>query len=125
VKKSRLVLIIDDDYEAQRLLKHVLARASLDAVIAFDADSSYQIIAEQKDNIILILLDIALPGPDGFEICRTLREELDVTVPIIAVTALSSDEMAHDAIKAGFSEMLGKPFSIKTFREMLDRFASA
>ena len=65
----------------------------------------------------LAILDVMMPDMDGYELCQNLRQSpLNVTVPIILLTAMSSDMERAQAIKAGANDIWSKPFDMDLFR---------
>src|SRR5205823_6751469 len=71
------------------------------------------------DHFDIILLDVALgPGPDGYEVCRTLRARRNV-VPIIMLTALDSEADAVQGLEAGADDYVTKPFGLAELRSRI------
>jgi two-component system cell cycle response regulator DivK len=102
-------------------MKTVLSRAGYELIEAGDGDEaiacSYLSIPD------LILLDIHMPGRDGFSVCATLRADPRFAqVPIIAMTAGLMHGEKERALEAGFSDFVGKPISIRALREMVAGF---
>jgi CheY-like chemotaxis protein len=108
------VLVVDDNREFARSCAKLLQLAGFEGRIAYDGDSALEIALEFRPSI--VLLDIGLPGIDGYEVARRLRSE--VTLPpmtVIAVTAYSHDEARRQATASGFDHFLVKPV---TFAEL-------
>ena len=101
------VLIIEDDPQIAKIERDYLAVNDFDADIAKTGHEGIQMaLAGQYD---LILLDLMLPGTDGFEVCRKLRETLDI--PIIMVTAKQEDIDTIKGLNMGADDYITKPFS--------------
>lgn len=104
---EKYVLIVEDDYKSQQLLQQFLTSNGYKVDCANDGLEGIQMYKDR--NYDLILLDIVMPNLDGFSLCKMIRKESDV--PIIFVTALSSES---DQIK-GFDllcdDYIVKPFS--------------
>ena len=101
------VLIIEDDPQIAKIERDYLAVNDFGADIANTGHEGIQMaLAEKYD---LILLDLMLPGIDGFEICRKLRETLDI--PIIMVTAKQEDIDTIKGLNMGADDYITKPFS--------------
>jgi DNA-binding response OmpR family regulator len=101
------VLIIEDDPQIAKIERDYLAVNDFDAEIAATGDEGIQIaFAGQYD---LILLDLMLPGTDGFDVCRKLREKFDI--PIIMVTAKQEDIDTIKGLNMGADDYITKPFS--------------
>jgi DNA-binding response OmpR family regulator len=77
------VLIIDDDKKHSELLKSFFERYGIKLTCAFDAEEGFKKLARLEPD--LLLLDVMLPGKDGFEICREVRKKSNI--PIIILTA--------------------------------------
>jgi CheY-like chemotaxis protein/signal transduction histidine kinase len=106
--KSRL-LIIDDDARGREALAGLLRNEGYEVIFAEDGEQGLrQAKALLPD---LILLDVMMPGLDGFEVCRRLRaESLLAEVPVILLTALSDRESRLRGIEAGADDYIAKPF---------------
>ena len=101
------VLIIEDDPQIAKIERDYLAINDFDAEVAKTGDEGIQMaLAGSFD---LILLDLMLPGMDGFEVCRKLRETLDI--PIIMVTAKQEDIDTIKGLNMGADDYITKPFS--------------
>ena len=101
------ILIIEDDMEIADVEKDYLELSGLSVTIRNDGLAGYQeALANPYD---LILLDLMLPGMDGFEICRKLREKLDI--PITIVSARHEDIDKIRTLGFGADEYIEKPFS--------------
>ena len=104
---EKYILVVEDDYKSQQLLQQFLTTNGYKVDCANDGLEGIQMYKDRNYN--LILLDIVMPNLDGFSMCKMIRKESDV--PIIFVTALSSES---DQIK-GFDllcdDYIVKPFS--------------
>lgn len=109
MNQSPTILIVDDDAEGRMLLERLLS--GLGYHLAFAENGSEAL--SQAAQIIpdLILLDIMMPGINGFEVCRRLRKDpLLAEVPIVMLTALDDRESRLTGIKAGADDFVSKPF---------------
>jgi CheY-like chemotaxis protein len=112
------ILVADDQPSARELLRTILANAGYDVVEAADGNEAVDLAWEHSPD--LILLDIHMPGRDGFAVCGLLRESPRfLLVPIVAMTAGLMRGERERAMAAGFSEFLGKPISIQAVREIV------
>jgi len=110
------ILIVEDEPSASELVADILATVGYDVETAADGSTALQRLDEDID---LLLLDVMLPGLDGFEVCRRVRAtETDQHLPIIMLTALASDAQRHAGFAAGADDYLTKPFNTQ---ELLDR----
>ncbi len=81
------VLVVDDDPDMARFLARLLAQQGLQAEIASDGHVALKKIAASPPD--MVLLDVQMPGPDGFEICRRLKSnDATALLPVVLVTAL-------------------------------------
>ena len=101
------VLIIDDEEVLRDVLQAVLKREGFDVVLAATAEEGLALV--ETDDIDLVILDIMLPGMDGHEALRNIKE-MNVALPVIIVTAYSSIDGAILAMKNGAFHYIPKPF---------------
>lgn len=101
------VLIIDDDRVLADVLAFALQRAGYQVIQAYDGFSALDIWERIKPD--LIILDINLPGIDGFTVCEQIRKEADT--PIIMLTVRSRDEDIVRGLELGADDYIVKPFS--------------
>ena len=100
------VLIIDDDRKHSELLQTYFKRFGINLVCALDAEEGFRKLHREDPD--LILLDVMLPGKDGFEICREIRK--DSSIPIIMLTARGDVIDRVSGLELGADDYIGKPF---------------
>jgi DNA-binding response OmpR family regulator len=101
------VLIVEDELELAELIQMYLLKDGIDSEICLDAESAMaRLTAAQFD---LIVLDINLPGMDGFEFLQEIRPRVDA--PVIIVSAREADEDIIMGLGAGADEFVTKPFT--------------
>lgn len=107
------ILVIEDDSDIAFSLKYNLEQSGpYEVLIANDGSSGLE--AARRKGLGLVLLDLNLPGMDGMEVCRLLREdEATESIPIIMLTARGSEEDRVDGLDMGADDYVTKPFSIK------------
>jgi two-component system KDP operon response regulator KdpE len=107
---SEKILVVDDEPRLVRLVSEVLKAVDYQVIAAASGKSAIEMVAlEQPD---LVLLDILLPrGPDGYEVCRRIREFSDV--PVIMLTAKAQESNMLHGFDVGADDYLTKPFSAK------------
>jgi signal transduction histidine kinase/ActR/RegA family two-component response regulator len=112
------VLVVDDSKEAAQSLAFVLGRWGYEARVAYDgAEALEQAEARRPD---VVLLDIGMPGMDGYEVARRLRErEGGDKVVLVAVTGYGQEEDRRRAREAGFDYHMVKPVDPGDLRELL------
>ena len=106
---ARSVLIIEDDHNIADLLRLYLEKDGYEVRIAADGLKGMEAFRKEKPD--LILLDVMLPGMDGWAVCRAIRAE-DKT-PIIMLTAKSETEDKVFGLKQGADDYITKPFEMK------------
>ena len=106
---NKRVLIVDDDAKIVELVKMYLARDGYGVLASYDGNTALKLAREGHPD--LIVLDIMLPGVDGLEICRILREES--SVPIILLTAKTTEQDRIIGLDLGADDYVTKPFSPK------------
>lgn len=102
------ILVIEDDHILQETMQYNLEQSGYRVLTASDGISGLDLARRQKPD--LILLDIMLPGLDGFSICRILAQE--ATIPIIVVTALHDEAHIIAGLELGANDYIVKPFSL-------------
>ena len=105
---SRRILVVDDDLDGAETLAIVLRVAGHDVQVAHDGPSTLKIAADFQPDV--VFLDVGMPGMDGFETARQLRQraELDKAV-LVALTGYGRAEDRQRAAQAGFDHFLVKP----------------
>jgi len=107
---SEKILVVDDEPRVVRLVSEVLTAMGYQVIAAASGRSAIEMAAmEQPD---LVLLDILMPlGPDGYEVCRRIREFSKV--PVIMLTAMAQEADMLHGFDVGADDYLTKPFSAK------------
>lgn len=113
------VLIIDDDKELCALMKKCIEQEKLSAVTVYNDIEGVRLIDENKDSYSLIILDVMLPDIDGFQILQKIRDTSNI--PVLMLTAKSSEEDKVFGLRLGADDYLTKPFGIN---ELLARVNS-
>lgn len=103
------LLIVDDDANLRHTLSYAFKQEGLEVVSAEDGDTALASFRRSRPD--LVILDVMLPGRDGFEVCRTLRRESDV--PIIMLTARDTELDKVVGLEIGADDYLAKPFSTR------------
>jgi signal transduction histidine kinase len=102
-------LVVDDDANNREFLQYLLHEAGLAVTVASNGTAALESVAERPPD--LILLDVKMPGPDGFEVCRLLKSDPATShIPIVLVTALRGRQKRITGAEAGADEFLSKPF---------------
>ena len=101
------ILVIDDNEQMLTLVRHTLEAATYRVITAESGEAAMPLLENQP--VSLVLLDIMMPGMDGYTVCRLIREQSHL--PIIMLTALDSDEDKVKGLDAGADDFVTKPFS--------------
>lgn len=101
------ILVVEDEKKVSEVLKRGLSEAGYEVDTAFDGEIGLRLAT--SGNYDLILLDINLPGINGLELCKRLRETDEVT-PVLMLTALGMSEDIVTGLEAGADDYMAKPF---------------
>lgn len=105
------IMVVDDDKDATALFEEVLKAEGYEPVVLNESAKAVQLAKKEKPA--LFVLDLMMPEPDGFKLCRLLRKEPEFkSTPIIIVTALNDTDSRIVAIGAGANDYLTKPFRL-------------
>lgn len=103
------ILLVEDDETLQLTIRYNLERAGHEVLAVSDGESALERAATLRPD--LVVLDVMLPGLDGFEVCRRLRERS--TVPILILTARDDEIDRVLGLEIGADDYLTKPFSMR------------
>jgi CheY-like chemotaxis protein len=118
------ILIVEDDPESLQMMGALLTLWGHEPVLAEAGPAALAALRQAMPDV--ILLDLGLPGMDGFEVARTVRRLPGggASVLIVAVTAFRGEEHQRQAREAGFDKYLMKPVDIDTLRQILAKAQS-
>ena len=106
------ILVVEDNTKNLKLVRDVLQFAGFEIIEATTGEDGVELMATEHPD--LVLMDLQLPGIDGAEALRQIREMPDVgQVPVLAVTAFVMDEDRRRASQAGFDGYVEKPISVR------------
>jgi CheY-like chemotaxis protein len=120
---GKRVLVVDDEADIREMLRAVLEGIiGVQTVVAADG---YEALEQARKLLpALVVLDLMMPGLDGFAVARQLKADLATrAIPIIAVTALRDERVR--AIEAGCSDFMAKPIELDHFLALVRKFLSA
>ena len=118
---SARILVVEDNPLNLKLARDVLTFADYDVIEAQSGEDALRVAQETPPD--LVLMDLQLPGIDGTETLRRLREStLGPEVPIVAVTALAMAEDKERAARAGFDGYIEKPISARALPGQVEAF---
>lgn len=108
-KAARPIVVVDDDAVSRHVLSSALTRAGLEHVTLGSGAGALSYLATHDAE--LVLLDLVMPDPDGYEILRVLRESPKTrSLPIVVLTGVDADEEVTRAFTAGADDFVKKPF---------------
>jgi CheY-like chemotaxis protein len=117
------ILVVEDDEDSAELLAESLRDRGLDARVAHDAESALDLTARFTADVAVI--DLGLPGMDGFELARRLRELPGPRrMRLVAITGFANPETRARLAAAGFDEHLVKPVRFDTLEKILEKLAT-
>ena len=126
IKKAKLkILVAEDNFVNQRLVKELLRRQGYNVDIVENGLKLFEIMEKSKYDV--ILMDVQMPVMDGLEatsIIREIEKETGGHIPIIGITAYSMKADRDRCIEAGMDDYLAKPFSKEEFYKKIERFAN-
>lgn len=106
-EKKKKILVIDDEEQIRRVLKSILASRQFEVAEAATGEEGYDVAVDFSPD--LIILDMALPGMSGLEVCQALRTWTDTPILILSVLGGDADKIA--ALDLGADDYITKPFS--------------
>lgn len=114
------VLVIEDESDSAEVVARILKFHKIPYVVVESAEEALSVLGQQQPN--LLIVDLALPGMDGWEFLKLVRGmPATADVPIVAVTAFHSTSVAQQAIAAGFDAYFPKPIEATSFVRELER----
>lgn len=104
------ILIVDDSGDNRLLLSLILRKAGYDVIEAMDGKDALKMVSDQPPD--LILLDIMMPGMDGYEVCQRLKQDDGLKeIPVIFLSALGETEDKIHGLEIGGADYITKPFN--------------
>ena len=116
--ENRSVLVVEDNKINQMITKKILEKNKMSCMVADNGMDAIELVKNQ--NFDIVLMDIHMPGISGIEATQKIRS-FNTRLPIIALTAVTIDENLDDFYKAGFNEIIPKPFKTEEFFEKIYR----
>lgn len=104
-----VVLVVDDEPKMVAVISYTLQTTGLDVLVAYDGTRGLEMI--RKHHVDIVILDVMLPGEDGFALFHNIRRE--TAVPILFLTAKSDRADVIKGLELGADDYIGKPFSTR------------
>jgi CheY-like chemotaxis protein len=121
---SGCILVVDDNAANLALLDHLLRTQGYDVRLASDAQEALSLLEQEVPR--LILMDLQLPGVDGFELTRRLKAgDRTQGIPIVAVTSYAMPGDAQRALAAGCDGYVSKPIDVRSFTGQIASYLNA
>ena len=118
---KKKILIVDDSILVRFVVSDELTKLGYEPLTATNADKAFKMCRSKKPD--LILLDVMLPGMDGFEACRRLKADPDMKgIPVIFMTAKDQEQDMQTGRQAGGSGYLVKPFESDELSRTISKF---
>ncbi|OAA30982.1 response regulator ArlR [Kosmotoga arenicorallina S304] len=108
---KRKLLLVEDDPHISRFLKLELEHNGYELIISTAGDEALDLL--ETEDVDLVILDVMLPGIDGFGVLRYIREEISEELPVIMLTARSEVNDRVKGLKGGADDYVVKPFHIE------------
>ena len=119
---SAKILVADDDAFIRKPLEFILREEGFSPMIAVDGNDCLEQLARDRPD--LIIMDVMMPGRDGFDVCRELRDDPELsTIPVIMLSARGREHDRERGLSLGVAEFMTKPYSpselLRRVRELL------
>jgi len=120
------VLVVDDNRDNANIIRQYLGTVwGYPVTVAYDGDEALRLFESERPSI--ILLDVMMPGRDGWDVCRTIKQhsEHGQNVRVIMVTALDDMANKRQALQTGADDFVEKPFDLSKLAATVGRNAAA
>lgn len=125
MSKGEKIFLVEDDKIAQIVTAENIRELGFHVDIAASGKETLILLKkEEKENYLLVFMDLGLPDTDGFELTKEIRESglLDKAIPVLALTAHQEKEYREKAKKYGLNDFLVKPLTIEKAKEIFKKF---
>jgi CheY-like chemotaxis protein len=115
------ILVVDDNHDNTEIIRHYLEARGYPITVAHDGDEA--LVQFERIRPSLVLLDVMMPGRDGWEVCRLMKQHpaLGRHVRIIMVTALDEWDDKRQALQTGADDYVEKPFDLSRLAMTVER----
>ena len=114
------VIVVEDTYDDIQLVSAILKHNNINVKVAKNGKECLELLEVMEPT--LIITDLAMPEMDGWEMLSAIRSNVMKShIPVVAVTAYDSVDVAYDALNSGFDAYIAKPLSIRTFVDQLQQ----
>ncbi|HUF26544.1 MAG TPA: response regulator [Gemmatimonadaceae bacterium] len=121
VEEHPTILVVDDNHDNTEIVREYLEAHGHQIAVAYDGDEALDKFEKLRPG--LVLLDVMMPGRDGWEVCRIMKQhpELGKNVRVVMVTALGEWEDKQEALHTGADDYVSKPFDLPKLAATVDR----
>jgi two-component system, cell cycle response regulator DivK len=120
---EKRILVIEDNALNMKIFRILLGKAGYDTIEAFNAETGMELARERRPH--LILIDIQLPGMDGLEATRLMKNDEELRhIPVLAVTSYAMPGDEQKAKAAGCEAHVAKPIETRNFIELIQKYVS-
>jgi len=113
---TKHILVVDDNDLNRMLISKILELEGYQVTLAGNGIAAIEAVTNAMPD--LAILDVMMPDMDGYELCRKLRQPpINAKIPIVMLTAMSSEEERKLALAAGANDIWSKPFDFDVFRK--------
>ena len=117
------ILVVDDNEDNAHIIRDYLESRGYDLSVAYNGDEAMALFEEKKPQ--LVLLDVMMPGRDGWQVCREMKDsEAGRDVRVVMVTALQDWTDKRQAIETGADDFVEKPFELAKLAMVVERNAA-
>jgi DNA-binding response OmpR family regulator len=118
------ILVVDDNRDNADIIREYLEARGYPISVAYNGDDALELFEREKPAI--ILLDVMMPGKDGWEVCREMKKHptLGSSIRVIMVTALQDWMNKRQALETGADDFVEKPFELAALAKVVERNAA-
>ncbi len=117
---KKKILLVEDESQIRTIISARLAAMGFEVLIAKDGLEGLHLVRKESPDV--VLLDLMLPGMDGYKLCRMIKFDVALEhIPVVICSARASDEDKKRAEQSGADAYLVKPFEIKLFVETIQK----
>jgi CheY-like chemotaxis protein len=120
-----VILVVDDNHDNAEVLRQLLLTRGYSVVVAHDGDDAMRQFEAARP--VLVLLDVIMPGRNGWEVCRSMKQHpvFGSRVRVVMVTGLDDAVTHQEAARAGADAIIEKPIHFKSMLETVARLVSS
>ncbi len=107
------LLVVEDDLDGAEVIEWMLKSKRAKTTMVTTGEEALEQLNSQPDSFSAVLIDLALPQMDGFQLLAQVREQAGINLPAIAMTAFHTPELRERALEAGFDAYVPKPLDQK------------